>query len=117
MTGYRYEVSVNGPLEEESTSPKITITLYPSRREGYEHEWLCCTPFISLVFYCYEFCSTEEQKAFVLYVSTDYVFDGKNAPYKETDEPNPLNKYGESKLEGEKTVLAFEGKCVCSSNI
>ena len=40
MTGYRYryEVRVNGPLEEESTSPKITITLYPSRREGYEHE-------------------------------------------------------------------------------
>ena len=48
----------------------------------------------------------------MLYVSTDYVFDGKNAPYKETDEPNPLNKNGESKLEGEKTVLAFKGKCV-----
>ena len=48
----------------------------------------------------------------MVYVSTDYVFDGKNAPYKESDEPNPLNKYGQSKLEGEKTVLAFKGK-VC----
>ena len=46
----------------------------------------------------------------MVYVSTDYVFDGKNAPYKESDEPNPLNKYGKSKLDGEKTILTFKGK-------
>ena len=40
----------------------------------------------------------------MIYISTDYVFDGKNAPYNESDEPNPLNKYGESKLEGERVV-------------
>ncbi|KAK7097521.1 methionine adenosyltransferase 2 subunit beta-like isoform X2 [Littorina saxatilis] len=45
----------------------------------------------------------------VIYISTDYVFDGKNPPYKETDIPNPLNTYGKSKLEGEKVALA-EGK-------
>ena len=38
-------------------------------------------------------------------MSTDYVFDGNNPPYRELDEPKPLNKYGESKLCGEKTVL------------
>ncbi|CAH1778051.1 unnamed protein product [Owenia fusiformis] len=42
--------------------------------------------------------------AFVMYLSTDYVFDGTSPPHKVTDEPNPLNKYGISKLEGEKTV-------------
>ncbi|RNA10899.1 methionine adenosyltransferase 2 subunit beta-like [Brachionus plicatilis] len=36
-----------------------------------------------------------------IYISTDYVFDGKNAPYKPNDKPNPLNKYGISKLSGE----------------
>lgn len=36
-----------------------------------------------------------------IYISTDYVFDGKNAPYKPNDAPNPLNKYGLSKLNGE----------------
>lgn len=45
----------------------------------------------------------------MIYISTDYVFDGKNPPYKETDVPNPLNTYGKSKLEGEKVALA-EGK-------
>ena len=41
----------------------------------------------------------------MLYVSTDYVFDGeKPAPYAESDAPNPLGVYGRSKLEGEKHV-------------
>ncbi|CAH1268492.1 MAT2B [Branchiostoma lanceolatum] len=43
--------------------------------------------------------------AFLVYISTDYVFDGKSSPHKVTDSPNPLNKYGVSKLAGEKTAL------------
>jgi dTDP-4-dehydrorhamnose reductase len=43
----------------------------------------------------------------LIYLSTDYVFDGKKStPYGETDEPNPLNAYGRSKLEGERRALA-----------
>lgn len=41
-----------------------------------------------------------------LYISTDYVFDGDKSPYKETDEPTPINEYGRLKLLGEKAVLA-----------
>jgi len=38
----------------------------------------------------------------LVYFSTDYVFDGaKQAPYLESDAPNPLNAYGRSKLYGE----------------
>jgi dTDP-4-dehydrorhamnose reductase len=39
--------------------------------------------------------------AVFVYISTDYVFDGKNPPYKEEDRTNPLNLYGKLKLEGE----------------
>lgn len=40
----------------------------------------------------------------LVYVSTDYIFDGENGPYAETDKPNPINKYGETKLEAEDII-------------
>ncbi|HDN94951.1 MAG TPA: dTDP-4-dehydrorhamnose reductase, partial [Nitrospirae bacterium] len=44
----------------------------------------------------------------VLYISTDYVFDGtKEEPYIESDAPNPLNEYGLSKLKGERFVSSL----------
>jgi dTDP-4-dehydrorhamnose reductase len=43
--------------------------------------------------------------AMLVHYSTDYVFDGaKGSPYVETDNPNPLNIYGESKLAGEMAI-------------
>lgn len=44
----------------------------------------------------------------LIYVSTDYVFDGtKSTPYREEDEPNPISVYGHSKREGE--IVALKG--------
>ncbi|MEQ1955480.1 dTDP-4-dehydrorhamnose reductase [Mesorhizobium sp. CN2-181] len=43
--------------------------------------------------------------ACLIHYSTDYVFDGsKNAPYIETDAPNPINAYGRTKLAGEEAI-------------
>lgn len=47
----------------------------------------------------------KEIRAKCVYISTDYVFDGKkNEPYVEEDLPNPLSTYGKSKLDGENCV-------------
>jgi dTDP-4-dehydrorhamnose reductase len=42
--------------------------------------------------------------AFFLYMSTDYVFDGKYGRRSEKDVPNPISHYGESKFLGELTL-------------
>ena len=44
--------------------------------------------------------------ATLVHFSTDYVFDGRRStPYLESDAPNPLSVYGESKLAGERLAL------------
>jgi len=42
--------------------------------------------------------------AFVIFVSTDFVFDGLSGPYRETDTVNPVSYYGSTKVAAEKAV-------------
>jgi dTDP-4-dehydrorhamnose reductase len=52
-----------------------------------------------------------EKSAKLIHFSTDYVFDGeKREPYSEEDEATPISVYGESKLAGEKNVLAVQDR-------
>jgi dTDP-4-dehydrorhamnose reductase len=51
--------------------------------------------------------AAEAAGARVIYVSSDYVFDGeKTTEYTESDTPNPINAYGRSKLAGERHVAS-----------
>ncbi len=46
-------------------------------------------------------------ESFLVYVSTDYVFDGSRGMYREEDATNPINYYGYTKLLGEKYTNDF----------
>jgi len=57
-------------------------------------------------------------RAKMVFVSTDYVFDGGKGLYKETDPANPVNYYGQSKLEGEKAVReACENHAIARTSV
>jgi dTDP-4-dehydrorhamnose reductase len=55
--------------------------------------------------------------AFMVYVSTDYVFDGKKGMYTETDKPAPINYYGLTKLKGEEAVQTLNNYCIARGSV
>lgn len=46
-----------------------------------------------------------KRSVYLLYISTDYVFDGKNPPYVPSAPTNPINAYGLTKRDGESVIL------------
>ncbi|WP_020605636.1 SDR family oxidoreductase [Spirosoma spitsbergense] len=62
----------------------------------------CWAQNVHAVEYIVEACSTID--AFLVHVSTDFIFDGAAGPYDETAEANPISFYGWSKQAGESVV-------------
>lgn len=59
-----------------------------------------------------------KDRAKLVYISTDAVFDGTREEYSETDTPNPLSIYARTKLAGERIVLEHDpGAIVARINI
>ncbi len=50
-------------------------------------------------------------------ISTDYVFDGIKGNYAETDEPNPVNFYGLTKLEAERITAALPNSLIVRTSV
>lgn len=48
---------------------------------------------------------SDEIKAHLIHISTDFIFDGIKGNYKETDSANPLSYYGLSKLKSEEILI------------
>lgn len=53
----------------------------------------------------------------LVHLSTDFIFSGDNGPYRETDEPAPVNYYGECKLKAEELVRASDIKWAIARTI
>jgi dTDP-4-dehydrorhamnose reductase len=59
----------------------------------------------------------KERDVFLVYVSTDYVFDGEKGMYEETDKPASINYYGFTKLKGEEAVEALDNHCIARGSV
>ena len=58
----------------------------------------------------YLLAESEKYNTHLIHLSTDFVFDGEDGPYSESDLPNPLSYYGESKFASEKVLKNSEYK-------
>ena len=54
----------------------------------------------------------EKYKKKIIYISTDYVYEGTEGEYKETDSVKPFTKYGWSKLGGECAVKMYDNHLI-----
>jgi dTDP-4-dehydrorhamnose reductase len=66
----------------------------------------CWKQNVTAVEYLVKACQTHG--SFLLHVSTDFIFDGKEGPYTEEGEPNPISFYGWSKYAAEKVVQSSD---------
>jgi dTDP-4-dehydrorhamnose reductase len=57
---------------------------------------------VTVVEYLVDACT--KNNIHLVHLSTDFVFDGNNGPYIESDIPNPLSYYAQTKLEGEELI-------------
>lgn len=51
--------------------------------------------------------NAEEKQCFFVFLSTDFIFDGKQGMYREEDIPGPVNYYGKTKWEAEQAVQEY----------
>jgi dTDP-4-dehydrorhamnose reductase len=61
---------------------------------------------VTAVSYLLQAC--QSVNAHFIHLSTDFIFDGENGPYKEEDKPNPLSFYGQSKWDAEQLLMMSE---------
>lgn len=62
----------------------------------------CYRQNVDAVLFMVEAC--EKYRTHLIHLSTDFIFDGQKGPYFEDDQPNPLNYYGQTKLESENII-------------
>lgn len=113
--GYRYtDLDITNKLEIENIfnefEPKVVInTAAMTNVDACENDKkLCWGLNVNAVSYLID-CS-EKHNSHLIHLSTDFVFDGEQGPYKEEDIPNPLSYYGQSKVEAEKLLQSSNVK-------
>ena len=126
----------NTPVNLENTPIiQLDVTKYESCQQilKFNPNFIINTTAISDVDYCEKF----KEKAYsvnvlgvknlvkiakklqckLIQISTDGIFSGRNESYVEDDIPNPLNYYGQTKLESENEVRNLSDYLICRTNL
>ena len=113
--GYTYfdlDITINNEVAKliASERPQVVInTAAMTNVDLCEDEKQACDALnVDAVKYLADACVKVD--AHLIQISTDFIFDGENGPYKEEDKPNPLSYYGLSKLKSEEVLQAHSVK-------
>ena len=113
--GYTYfdlDITNNDTVTKiiESEKPQVVInTAAMTNVDLCEDEKEACDALnVDAVKYLADACANID--AHLIQISTDFIFDGEDGPYKEDDEPNPLSYYGLSKLKSEQLLQSHNVK-------
>lgn len=97
------EEQVKKFISEYSPDVVIHCAAYTAVDKAEDEKELCYSVNVLGTKYIAEACKETDAK--MVYISTDYVFDGEgDQPFEVTDKPNPINYYGQTKYEGELEV-------------
>ena len=111
-TYFDLDITNNDAVDEliESEKPQVVVnTAAMSNVDLCEYEKKnCSTLNVDAVRYLADACAKID--AHLIQISTDFIFDGKEGPYKEKDKPNPLSNYGLSKLKSEQLLQTHSVK-------
>jgi dTDP-4-dehydrorhamnose reductase len=105
---FTLDVTDNAQVESvlQQTKPDVVIhTAAMTQVDDCEinHD-ACILQNVTAVQYLVTACKKSNVK--LIHLSTDFIFDGSHGPLDETEEPHPVNFYGESKLAAEKLIQA-----------
>ena len=106
IDGYTYfdlDITNNDAVSKRIASEKPQVVINTAAMTNVdlceENKSECDALNVEAVQYLTDAC--EKMDAHLIQISTDFIFDGEDGPYKETDKPNPLSYYGLSKLKSE----------------
>jgi dTDP-4-dehydrorhamnose reductase len=107
-TDLTVEAEVEDLIGRVQPTHVIHCAAYTDVNGAESHEEICRTVNVTATGYLARACAKNHAR--LLYISTDYVFDGTaRRPYREDDVPNPLGVYARSKLDGERVVAGALG--------
>ena len=103
-------------IEKEKPDVVINTMAYSNLDFCEEHKKDAFSLHVEMMEKISSICSKTNSK--VIFISTDYVFDGKqNKKYSEDAEPNPINYYGSTKVLAEKIVLKNPNNAVLRTSL
>lgn len=97
------EEEVKRVIRDYNPDVVVHCAAYTAVDKAEDEKELCHAVNVLGTRYVAEICKEIDAK--MVYISTDYVFDGEgDKPFEVTDKPNPINYYGQTKYEGELEV-------------